>query len=139
VNWDVQLALTVPIFQGGVIQSQVRQAESVVRQYRLLLSQSRRSAEQEIRTFFDLLNADRKQVEKLSELVEISKKNYETQIAYYRNGLVTNLDVLQAMTTYQDAQRQLARQRFSFQLDSVKLQAATGERTEINIKTKVNP
>lgn len=136
VNWDAQLALTVPIFQGGVVQSQVRQAESVARQYSLLLSQTRRTAEEEIRTFYDSLIADRKQMNKLESLVVISKKNSETEIKYYRNGLVTNLDVLQAITTYQDAQRQLDHQRYQVQLDRVKLQAATGERSEVYVPSK---
>jgi len=136
VNWDVQFTLSIPIFQGGVVQSQVRQAQSVARQYNLLLSQTRRTAEQEIRTFYDSLVADQKQLAALTELVEVSKKNSETEIQYYRKGLVTNLDVLTAITTYQDAQRQMDHQRYTVKLDTVKLQAATGQRKEINVKDK---
>ncbi len=138
VNWDFSLQLSVPIFQGGVLQSQVRQAQSVARQYSLLLSQTRRTAEKEVRTFFDTLVADQKQMLKLGELVHISKKNYETEIQYYRNGLVTNLDVFQAIATYQDAQRQLDHQRETVKLDSAKLQAATGERPEIMTAVKMS-
>lgn len=134
VNWDVQLALSIPIFQGGVIQSQVRQAQSVSKQYDLLLSQARRAAEEEVRLFYNAVSTDAKQVAKLSELVEISKQNAETEVKYYRNGLVTNLDVFQALTTYQEAQRQLDRQNFTAKLDTVKLQAATGQRAEVNVK-----
>jgi outer membrane protein len=126
--------MTLPIFNGGIIQSQVRQAESVSRQYRLLLSQTRRVGEQEIHTFFDALVADRLRFLKLKELVQISKKNYETQTDYYRHGLVTNLDVLQAITTYQDSQRQLDHQKQTVRMDLVKLQAAVGERSEIKIE-----
>jgi outer membrane protein len=131
LHWDVQLALNFPIFQGGVIQSQLRQAQSIDRQYQLILSQTRRSAEQEVRTLHNLLQADLKQLLKLEELVESSKKNYETQLRYYRNGLVTNLDVLQSMTTFEDAQRLRDHQKYVIKLDSVKLQAATGGRSEI--------
>ncbi len=132
VKWDVQLAVSFPLFQGGVIQSQVRQAHSVSRQYSLLLSQTRRLAEQEIRTYYDAVEADRKQVLKLSELVEVSKKNYETELDYYRRGLVTNLDVFQAMTTYQDAVRQLDHVRIQYYSDGVKLLASSGLRPELN-------
>lgn len=134
VNWDVQVALTVPIFQGGLIESQVRQAESIARQYGLILSQARRTAEREVRVFFDIYNADLKQYQKLVELVEISKKNYEAETRFYRNGLVTNLDVLQATKVHQDAKRQLDRGRQILQLDAVKLQAATGQRKEVDIE-----
>ena len=131
VNWDVQLALTIPIFQGGVIQSQVRQAQSVSRQYDRLLSQARRTAEQEVRTFYDAVTADSQQLFKLKELVVVSKENADTEVKYYRNGLVTNLDVLTAITTYQDAQRQLDHQNYTVKMDTVKLKAATGQRPEI--------
>lgn len=131
VNWDVQIALTVPLFQGGVVQSQVRQAQSVSRQYDLQLSQARRTAEQEVRTFFDAVSADSKQLFKLKELVVVSKQNAETEVKYYRNGLVTNLDVLTAITTYQDAQRLMDRQNYTVKMDTVKLKAATGQRPEI--------
>ena len=70
---------------------------------------------------------------KLEELVDISKKNYETEVHYYRNGLVTNLDVLQSMTTYQDAIRQVDHTRLQLSVDRVKLEAATGQRPEMNL------
>jgi outer membrane protein len=132
VNWDASINLTIPIFQGGIVQSQVRQAQSVARQYHVQLSQTRRLAEQEVKTFYDAVIADRQQVMKLTDLTEVSKKNFETETQYYRNGLVTNLDVLTSMTTYRDAVRQLDHTRYQFQVDGVKLQAATGLRSEVN-------
>ena len=139
VHWDLSLALTLPIFQGGVIQSQVRQAQSVARQYNLLHSQTLRLAEQEVRTFYDAVDADGKQVSKLKNLVEIAKKNADTEVKYYRNGLVTNLDVFQAITTHQEAKRQLDHQTYMMKLDYVKLQAATGLRPEMMIKISEKP
>ena len=132
-DWDVQLVLSIPIFQGGNVQSQIRQAQSVAHQYDLVLTQARRTAEQEIRTFHDAFAADRKQLEKLEETLGWSKKNFTAQQHDYRNGLVTNLDVLTSITAYQDAQRLLDRQRLLTQLDGVKLQAATAKRSEIDV------
>jgi outer membrane protein len=134
VNWDVQLAVSMPIFSGGAIQSQVRQAVSIARQYELQLSLSRRAAEEEIRTFYDLAVGDRRILTKLSNTVDLSKKNYEAQLKDYRNGLVTNLDVLQSITAYQDSQRLLDRHFYTVRLDTVKLQAAAAERDEIHVE-----
>jgi outer membrane protein len=131
VNWDVSLAVSLPIFQGGAIQSQVRQAESVAHQFELAYSQAKRTAEQEIRTFYDAWIGDQRSGAKLDETASLSKLNYEAQLKDYRNGLVTNLDVLQAITTYQDAQRLLDRARLTLKLDAVKLQAASALRPEI--------
>ena len=137
VKWDASVALTIPIYQGGVIQSQVRQAQSVVRQYGFILAQVRKTAEQEVRVFYDTLSANKNQLEKLGELLTISKKNYETEVKFYKNGLVTNLEVMQAMTTYTDAQRQFDHLNQLLKLAFAKLEASVGERPEINIKPDV--
>jgi outer membrane protein len=131
VNWDVSLVVTVPIFQGGAIQSQVRQAESVEREYSLLLSQARRTAEEEVRTFHDSWVGDQRQLNKLAETASLGKANYEAQLKDYRHGLVTNLDVLQAVTTYMDAARGRDRGTYLVKLDSIKLSVAVGARPEL--------
>ncbi len=135
VHWDFSLTLTMPIFQGGAVQSQIRQAVSVSRQYQLLLSQTRRLAEQEVKQFFHSFKANQKQSEKLFATAELSQKNYQTELKDYRNGLVTNLEVLQALTTWQSAKRTWARQQYFLISDYVKLQAATSQRPEIFIES----
>ncbi len=131
VQFDVQLVLSLPLFQGGIVQSQVRQAQSAVRQYQTILNQARRIAETEIRTFYQACVADQENLKLINNLVALSKENADTEVLYYRNGLVTHLEVLQAMTTYQDAQRQLDRLQHLLQLNRVKLQAAIGKRSEL--------
>jgi outer membrane protein len=132
VHWDVQLNLSVPLFQGGIIQSQVRQAHSVARQSERLLSQSRRLAEQEIRSFYEVFRADRAGLQHLDRLVELSDKNAQTQQSYYRKGLVTNLDVFTAISQYQQSKRQRDRQRLQIQLDWIKLMAASGQVSQLS-------
>ena len=136
-DWDIQFLLTIPIFQGGVIQSQVRQALSAVRQYNHLLSDARKTAEEEIRTFYDAFVGDQRQMNKLTETVVITRETYEVEVRDYRNGLLTNLDVLQAITTFQDSQRLLDRQRTLVKLDAAKLQAATAQRPEVDLHLEV--
>lgn len=130
-NWDVELALTIPIFSGGAIQSQVRQAESVAREYQLMLSAARRTAEEEVRSFYDAWTGDQRQLIKLIDSATLGKLTYEAQVKDYRNGLVTNLDVLLAITTFMDAERARDQERFTVKLDAVKLEAATAQRPEL--------
>ncbi len=132
-NWSVQLVLSVPIFQGGIVNSQVRQAQSVAHQFELQLTQVRRLANEEVRTLHNSFTADQKQLGKLEQTVGWAKKNYLSQLADYKNGLVTNLEVLTATSTYQNAVRNMDRQLHKLNLDSVILQAAIGKRSEINL------
>ena len=96
------------------------------------------TATQEIRQFYDSFAADQKQITKLEETADLGKKNYEALIKEYRNGLVTNLEVLTGITAWQDTLRTLAHQQPKAKQDYVKLQAASAGRKEIYIEsTKV--
>ena len=128
VDWDVQLALTIPLYAGGSLQSRVREAVSQSTQAELNASQVRRQAEQEIRSVYQNVTFDRSQLDALEKATEAARKNYEVQRRDYRLGLVTNLDVLQALTAFQENQRALDRARYTAKLDYLKLEAAAVRR-----------
>jgi len=130
VDWDVQVALTIPIYAGGLLQSKAREAISQRSQVELSASQVARQAEQEIRSLHQSLQFDQSQLEALERATEAARKSYEAQRQEYRLGLVTNLDVLQAHTAYQENTRALDRARFNTKLDYLRLQAATARRPE---------
>jgi outer membrane protein len=128
VDWDVQLALTIPLYAGGSLQSRVREAVSQSAQAELGASQVRRLAEQEIRSAYRSVVFDRTQLEALQMATETARKNYEVQRRDYSLGLVTNLEVLQALTAFQENQRALDRARYTAKLNYLKLEAAAVRR-----------
>lgn len=128
VAWDVQIALTVPLYAGGSLRSKTREAVSRRTQAELAVSQVSRQAEQEIRSLYQTVVFDRLQLDALEKATEAAKKNYQAQRHDYRLGLVTNLEVLQALTAFQENQRTLDRARHNAKLDFIKLQAATVNR-----------
>ena len=131
VDWDVQLALTVPIYAGGGVQSRVREALSQNTQAELSLNQMRRQAEQEIRSIHQNVIFDRSQLDALQKATDAAQKNYSAQQRDYRLGLVTNLDVLQAQANFQENQRALYRVRYNIKLNYLRLQAAAVYRPEV--------
>ena len=124
VDWDVQLALTVPLYAGGGVQSRVREAQSQSAQAELSVSQARRQAQQEIRSVYQNVVLDRAQLDALEKAADAAHKNYSAQQHDYRLGLVTNLDVLQAQSSFQENQRALQRARYATKLNYLRLQAA---------------
>jgi outer membrane protein len=128
VSWDVQLALSVPIFQGGVIQAQTRIAESIRRQSEFALSRAQRIAVQQIETFYDQYKSDLGQYEKQKKVVQLGDRNYQAEVRDYKLGLVTNLEVLQVLTSYQQAQRFLNRLEYQLKSDYLRLQSAAALR-----------
>ncbi|MBI3575356.1 MAG: TolC family protein [Gammaproteobacteria bacterium] len=127
-TWDVGIALTVPIYAGGLLQSRVSEAVSQLTQAELNASQVIRQAEQEIRSTHQSVVFDRSQLDALEKATASARKNYEAQRRDYRLGLVTNLDVLQALTAFQQNQLALDRARYTTKLDYLKLQAAAVRR-----------
>lgn len=128
VDWDVQLALTIPLYVGGSLQSQVREAVSQGTQAELEMSRVQRLAEQEIRSLHQTVQLDQKQLSAREAAAEAARKNYEAQKRDYRFGLVTNLEVLQALTSYQENLRALDRARYTAKLDWLRLEAAAARR-----------
>jgi outer membrane protein len=128
VDWDVSLELTIPLYAGGGVQARVRERASQRDQAELEASRVSRAAEQDIRTSYQNTLLDRNQLDALEKATDASRKNYDAQARDYRLGLVTNLDVLQALTTFQENQRALDRARYTAKLNYLRLQAAAVRR-----------
>ncbi|MCM2322134.1 MAG: TolC family protein [Oligoflexia bacterium] len=128
VNWDLQLGLNLPLYAGGTLQSRVREARSQLEQAELSYGRARRIAEQEIRALFEVVQADRKRIRALGEAVSLAERNYAAQSRDYRNGTVSNLEVLQALTAFQESRRALDRARFAAKQDFLRLEVASARR-----------
>jgi len=127
IKWDMTVGLSLPIFQGGVVQSQVRAAASQLSQAELAAGLKRREADQSVRTNFAAWNSDRAQLEQMTSAAAAAERNYEVQSGEYRLGLVTNLDVLQALNSFHETSRSLERLRLAEKLDYIRLIVASGQ------------
>jgi len=127
-KWDVAVELNVPLYSGDLLQSQIREAMSQQTQAELAVSQVTRQAEQEIRALYQSVVYDSAQLDALEKATVAARKNYEAQQRDYRFGLVTNLEVLQALTAFQENQRALDRARYAAKLNFLKLEAAVARR-----------
>ena len=135
VEWDVQLALTVPLYAGGSVQSRVREAQSQNAQAELVTARARRVADQEIRSFYQTVVLDRSRLDALEKATDATRRNYETQQRDYRLGLVTNLDVLQALTAHLENRQELDRVRYEVKFNYLRLQAAAVQRPAVPERT----
>jgi outer membrane protein len=129
IRWDFQLTLSIPIFAGGIIQAQVRQAESQRVQADLALSRTVRLAEQAVRTLYENYELDSDQLISLETSTELNEKNYQALKSDYSKGLTRNLDVLVALTQLQESRRALNRVRWNTQATWQSLQVLSAART----------
>lgn len=124
VDWDAKVVITMPIFAGGVTQSKVRQAYSEAHKTDLALSLAERTADQDIRNFYDAVASDLRQNHLTEESMRISEMTFKEEQRSYKFGLVTNLDVLSALASYIDAKRTYDSNRFNLKRDFLTLKAA---------------
>lgn len=132
IGWDVQLSLTLPLYNGGSESSKIREAVSQQTQAQLAMSEARRLAEQEVRAAYAAVVFDLAQRDALEKSTEAASKSYQAQLREYRLSLVSNLDVLQALTALQQNRRALDRARLATKLDSLRLQAVSGRRSSLS-------
>jgi outer membrane protein len=124
VSWDVMLNVALPIFSGGSVQAQLETAVAKRDQADLQVSRTKGLALQQIRQFYETFVGDRDQYEAYREAVAVAEKNYKEELREYRLGLVTNLDVLTALTAFQESKRSFDKARYSMMNDVENLEAA---------------
>jgi outer membrane protein TolC len=105
IQWDVMLNLDVPLYQGGSVKARVRDARSGLQQAQLDLDYLERQIRSDVKKAYEAWTASLEESQSLDEAYRAAKKSYDAQRREYRLGLVTNLDVLNAMNLMQVAKR----------------------------------
>jgi outer membrane protein len=104
-DWDIGLAVVIPLFQGGSVQAQVREAVEGKRIAELENSQTQRAAERDLRINYQNIQNILEQLKSLQEALKKAEEVYRLNKKDYSFGLVTNLDVLQSLNVYIETKR----------------------------------
>lgn len=126
-TWDASLVLSIPLFSGGIVQAQVREAAEKKAQVELQLRQKQRDSVREIHSAYNTLKSAVEQVKALEKAVAATELNYREQEKDYRFSLATNLDVIQALNTYHDTKQTLDRTRYQALSAVAELKAAANQ------------
>lgn len=137
-KWDATISLTLPLFMGGTIAAQTKAAEAQARISENNLGLLLRQDKQTLHNAYVNLTSSLDQVAANQEASDLSKQNYQAVLKDYNLGLETNLDVLVAMSSDQDALRALDRAKLSAKLNTILLEAAAMMRP-IPAEGKVQP
>lgn len=126
IDWDAAFTAAIPLYLGGSIGAQARQAEARKRSAEQALSLAQRSAETQVRSAYGDLESSLLIVLALERSIELARRNAEAQAADYRLGLVTNLDVLSALNAVQETRIRLDRARLAAFGAKARLEVAAG-------------
>jgi outer membrane protein len=127
------LQLTVPIYQGGLVSSRVR--ESIANQSRASddLEAARRTAEFNARQAYLGITSGIAQVNALEAALVSTLSQLDSTRVGQEVGVRTQVDVLNAQQLLFSAQRDLAQSKYTYVLSLLRLEAAIGELTEEDI------
>ncbi len=123
---SVGLQLNVPIYQGGLVQSRVREALALQDRASADLENARRLAANAAREAFTGVNFGLSQVQALESAEVSARTQLESTQLGYQVGVRIQLDVLNATTQLVQTQRDLKRARYDFLLSALRLKASTG-------------
>ncbi len=122
----VGLELNLPIYQGGITNSRVREAVANQEKARQELEESIREAGLRTRDAWLTVNSTAARVQALEQALTSSKSQLESTKLGLQVGVRTNLDVLDAEQQVLSAQRELAAARYNHLQSRLLLKAAVG-------------
>ena len=125
--------VTIPLYQGGLVNSQVREAIANEDRARQDLENARRTAEFNARQAYLGVSNGLAQVQALQAALVSSQSQLESTRLGQQVGVRTQVDVLNAQQQLYTARRDLAQARYNYVVSLLKLKAAVGELTEDDI------
>jgi len=130
----IGLQLSLPLYQGGSVNSRVREALANEDKARQDLENARRSAELAARQGYLGVTSGIAQVRALEAALVSSQSSLDSTRLGQEVGVRTQVDVLNAQQQLFSARRDLAQARYNYILSSLRLTAAAGKLTEADLQ-----
>ncbi len=126
-EWTVGLEASLPVFEGGQIVAQEREADSKRNQAKLAWSQTRRAALEEIRQVYKGLGDSIQQTAAYQNAMDASQAAYDAVLHDYKLNLQTPLTLLQTLNSLETAKADYVKTRYQTLYDQIWLGVAVGE------------
>jgi outer membrane protein len=133
----IGLQLTFPIYSGGMVSSQVRQAVYQHRAAKERVERVARQTEHDARDSYLGVLSEISRVKALRRAVESNAISLRATESGYEAGTRTAVDVLQSRQQWVQSQTDYSRSRYAYMLNVIKLQQAAGTLSEQSL-TQVN-
>lgn len=131
----IGLQLAIPLYQGGLINSRVREAVANEDKARQDLENALRSAELAARQGYLGVTSGIAQVRALEAALVSNQSSLDSTRLGQEVGVRTQVDVLNAQQLLFSARRDLAQARYNYILSLLRLKAAAGQLTETDLQT----
>jgi outer membrane protein len=133
----IGLQLTFPLYSGGMVSSQVRQAVYQHRAAKERVERVARQTEHDARDSYLGVLSEISRVKSLRRAVESNATSLRATESGYEAGTRTAVDVLQSRQQWVQAQTDYSRSRYDYMLNVIKLQQAAGTLSQQSLE-KIN-
>jgi outer membrane protein len=131
---SIGIQLTIPIYSGGMVSSQVRQAVYQHRAAKERLERVARQTEHDARDAYLGVLSEISRVKALHRAVESNLIALRATESGYEAGTRTAVDVLQSRQQWIQAQTDYSHSRYDYMLNVIKLQQAAGTLSEQSLQ-----
>lgn len=126
----IGLSFSLPLYQGGMVNSQVKQAQYNFVGASEQLESAHRSVVQTVRSSFNNINASISSINAYKQAVVSAQSSLDANEAGYSVGTRTIVDVLDATTALYEAKQQLANARYNYLINQLNIKNALGTLNE---------
>lgn len=126
----IGLNFSLPLYQGGMVNSKVKQAQYNFVGASEQLESAHRSVVQTVRSSFNNINASISSINAYKQAVVSAQSSLDAMEAGYSVGTRTIVDVLDATTTLYNAKQQLANARYTYLINQLNVKSALGTLNE---------
>ena len=127
---QIGLNFSLPLYQGGAVTSQVKQAQYNFVGTSEQLESAHRSVVQTVRSSFNNVNASISSINAYKQAVVSAQSSLDAMEAGYSVGTRTIVDVLDATTTLYNAKQQLSNARYNYLINELNIKSALGTLNE---------
>jgi outer membrane protein len=131
---SIGITLSLPIFQGGLTQSRVREAVALRDRAEQELEREQRTVAQTVRAGFLIVTSNIAQVRALEQALVSTQSQLDSTILGRDVGVRTSVDVLNAQQQVFQTRRDLQSARYSYVINTLRLKAAAGGLTEADVE-----
>ncbi len=124
----------MPIYQGGFVDSKIRQAIALQDNARQNLEVARRAALFNAQTGFSGVNSAAASVKAFEQAVKSAQVAYDSNRVGQEVGVRTNLDVLNTQQNVYQTRRDLAQAYFNYLVGVLRLKSAVGTLSERDLE-----
>lgn len=130
----VGINFSLPIYSGGAVNSQVKQAQYNFVGASEQLEIAHRNVVQTVRSSFNNVNASISSINAYKQSVVSAQSSLDATEAGYAVGTRTIVDVLDATTTLFNAKQQLSSARYNYLINQLNIKAALGTLNEQDLQ-----